>query len=149
MAYAFSYGKGMDNRCGCDIMDAPDRAYPLPGGKGEFAIMKSSLLFIALLIMSLIVLSGVAAVVVIIIIMTRRNSREQKTAVRAEVVSKYMGVFSGDTVHRTRHHVIFRTENGEDHDFAVNMTEYDALAEGMRGQLTYQGTWFMGFVKDE
>ena len=110
--------------------------------------MKSSILFIALLIMSLVVFSG-AAVVVIIIIMTRRNSRAQKVAVRAEVVSKYMGVFSGDTVHRTRHHVIFRTESGEDHDFAVNMTEYDALSEGMRGQLSYQGTWFLGFDKDE
>lgn len=111
--------------------------------------MKSSILFIALLIMSLVVFSGAAAVVVIIIIMTRRNSRAQKVAVRAEVVSKYMGVLSGDTVHRTRHHVIFRTESGEDHDFAVNMTEYDALSEGMRGQLSYQGTWFLGFDKDE
>lgn len=40
--------------------------------------MKSSILFIALLIMSLVVFSGAAAVVVIIIIMTRRNSRAQK-----------------------------------------------------------------------
>lgn len=43
--------------------------------------------------------------------------------------------------------VTFQTETGESLSFSVSESEYRSLQPGERGQLTFQGTRYLGFVR--
>ena len=79
---------------------------------------------------------------------------------KAKVVTKRMKV-SGMGGHRmrtsvmmdttsstsTRYFVTFELENGKRLEFSVNDGEYGMLAEGDTGELTWQGTRYLGFER--
>jgi len=47
----------------------------------------------------------------------------------------------------TRYFVTFELENGKRLEFSVNDGEYGMLAEGDSGELTWQGTRYLGFER--
>ena len=48
----------------------------------------------------------------------------------------------------TNYYITFEVESGDRIEFHVQSHEYGLLAEGDRGQLTFQGTRFLGFSRE-
>ena len=49
--------------------------------------------------------------------------------------------------HHRSYHVTFLAENGEQIELRVEYDEYDTMAVGDKGTLTYQGTRYQGFKR--
>ncbi len=117
-------------------------------------ILLGVILFVVLFV---IVSGGIAAIIVTGIVRKKRNDRAAQTTVDASVLEKHTTVqrhpVAGDTTGAhgytrfTSRHVTFLTADDAQQTFDVDETVYDALTEGDRGQLTYQGTRFVGFVR--
>jgi len=89
-----------------------------------------------------------------------KNNHSPRENGKAKVVTKRMKV-SGMGGHRmrtsvmmdttsstsTRYFVTFELENGKRLEFSVNDGEYGMLAEGDSGELTWQGTRYLGFER--
>ncbi len=89
-----------------------------------------------------------------------KNNHSPRETGKARVVTKRMKV-SGMGGHRlrsdimadttssttTRYFVTFELENGKRLEFRVNDGEYGMLAEGDSGELTWQGTRYLGFER--
>ncbi|MBR0266683.1 MAG: DUF2500 domain-containing protein [Clostridia bacterium] len=89
-----------------------------------------------------------------------KNNHSPRENGKAKVVTKRMKV-SGMGGHRmrtsvmmdttsstsTRYFVTFELENGKRLEFSVNDGEYGMLAEGDTGELTWQGTRYLGFER--
>ena len=89
-----------------------------------------------------------------------KNNHSPRETGKARVVTKRMKV-SGMGGHRlrsdimadttssttTRYFVTFELENGKRLEFHVNDGEYGMLAEGDSGELTWQGTRYLGFER--
>ena len=90
-----------------------------------------------------------------------RNNNSPRLVVDAEVVAKREDVshssmpVGGDatgahgfhTTTSTTYYVTFEVKGGDRLEFSVGSTEYGQLAEGDRGELTMQGTRYLGFVR--
>ena len=112
------------------------------------------------LIMAFTIVGSLAIIALIFYIPLRLNSRNNALPIRtveAEVVAKrsdvsfvQYGGHHGDSnaFADTRYFVTFQTENGERTELAVEGREYGMLAEGDSGQLTFQGTRYMGFERN-
>ena len=108
-------------------------------------------------VLFLIVSGGIAAIIVTGIVRKKRNDRAAQTTVDASVLEKNTTVqrhpVAGDTTGAhgytrfTSRHVTFLTADDAQRTFEVDETVYDALTEGDRGRLTYQGSRFVGFVR--
>ena len=108
-------------------------------------------------VLFLIVSGGIAAIIVTGIVRKKRNDRAAQTTVDASVLEKHTTVqrhpVAGDTTGAhgytrfTSRHVTFLTTDRAQRTFDVDETVYDALTEGDRGRLTYQGSRFVGFVR--
>ncbi len=120
--------------------------------------MKASFLLIVLLfvILFLAVSGSIVAIIVTSIVRKKRNDRADITTVDASVLEKHTTVqrhpVAGDVTGAhgytrfTSFHVTFQTAGNAQMTFDIEQTAYDALAEGDRGQLTYQGTRYVSFV---
>ncbi len=121
--------------------------------------MKAGFLLIAILIvvLFLIVSGAAAAIIVISIVRKKRNDRTAQTTVEATVLEKYTTVqrhpVAGDVTGAhgyttfTSFCVTFLTADNTQLTLDTGETAYNTLAESDRGQLTYQGTQFVGFVR--
>lgn len=58
------------------------------------------------------------------------------------------GGMHGSVHHSTSYYVTFQVESGDRIEFSVSGSEYGMLAEGDRGQLTFQGTRFLSFERE-
>ena len=90
-----------------------------------------------------------------------RNNNSPRQTENAKVVSKRMKVTGhGGTVMRnsstinhvnsstyTNYFVTFELDNGKRVELGMKDAEYGMLAEGDRGQLTFQGTRYLGFER--
>ena len=90
-----------------------------------------------------------------------RNNRSPQQTMNARVVAKRMkatgfghtmmgsaAVMRGmGTTTRTRYFATFETEDGGRLELGVNDAEYGMLAEGDRGQVSFQGTRYLGFAR--
>ena len=90
-----------------------------------------------------------------------RNNNSPRETVNAKVVTKRMKVSGhGNTMMRsnatmtgvgsstyTRYFVTFELENGKRLELGMKDSEYGMLAEGDQGQLSYQGTRYLGFER--
>ncbi len=79
----------------------------------------------------------------------RDNDRSPIETALAAVTEKRTRTSHND-VGRVRHYhkyyyVTFQLENDEVREYIVTKPEYDALTEGVCGELSYQGTRFIGF----
>lgn len=74
---------------------------------------------------------------------------ELTVAVRVATKRQHVSGGGNDSSATTSYYATFETlEASLRQEFAINSTQYSALAEGDTGQLTYQGTRFKGFVRD-
>ncbi len=81
----------------------------------------------------------------------QKNNNSPRITVFATVVTKRDQV----TVHRHDHHrhtntryfVTFQVESGDRMELQVDGPDFGMLVEGDKGQLSFQGTRFLGFVR--
>lgn len=115
-------------------------------GFGMIGVM-SSLMFILVF--------GVFLVVFIKIIgQWSKNNKSPRLTVPATVVAKRTNVSrhrSGtDHMHHhtsTSYYVTFQVDSGDRMELSMSGQEYGLLIEGDRGQLTFQGTRYLGFER--
>ena len=80
-----------------------------------------------------------------------KNNQSPKLTVSVTVVAKRPDVDRGiETMHTfTSYYVTFQVESGDRMEFEVSDMEYGMLAEGDRGMLTFQGTRYLNFQRNE
>ena len=100
----------------------------------------------------------VAGVIIFVIVRmvknNRRDDRSPRLTVPATVVTKRTHISHHrldnsqmmDSV-STTYYATFQVESGDRMEMAVSATDYGWLAEGDRGQLTFQGSRFVGFER--
>ena len=85
-----------------------------------------------------------------------KNNHSPKLTVPATVVSRrtnttYHHHHGNDmnmgSTHHTSYYATFQVESGDRMEMVVSATDYGWLAEGDRGQLTFQGSRFVGFER--
>lgn len=74
-----------------------------------------------------------------------RNQAAPVLSAEAHVVTKRAEVRSRGKSHATDYYATFGLDSGARVEFELSGEEYGLLAEGDRGELRYQGTWFLGF----
>lgn len=77
------------------------------------------------------------------------NSRQPLRTIPVKVVAKRteVGGGMGNMPSSTNYFVTFEHENGTREEFPVSGTEYGMIAEGDRGTIGRQGSWFKGFKR--
>lgn len=78
----------------------------------------------------------------------RINARNRASALlnrEATIVGKRQNVGGGKTSTRTSYYLTFEFTDGSREEFGVTGEEYGLLAEGDKGMLQSQGTWYKGF----
>ena len=87
-----------------------------------------------------------------------KNNHSPKLSVPAKVVSRRTAVsrhhhHQGNGMHHTHtatsYYATFQVESGDRIEFLVSGTEYGMLAEGDSGELTFQGTRYLNFQRNE
>lgn len=84
-----------------------------------------------------------------------RNNQSPRLTVKAKVVSKRMDVSShlhGDNTmaHSTTfYYVTFEVKSGDRLELALKGNDYGMLAENDVGELTFQGTRYISFVREK
>ena len=85
-----------------------------------------------------------------------KNNESPRLTVSATVVTKRTNVsrhhhsYSGYTTHvsaSTRYYATFQFASGDRMELQVSGYEYGMLVEGDRGELTFQGTRYLGFQR--
>ncbi|WNB91249.1 DUF2500 domain-containing protein [Bacillus sp. NEB1478] len=79
------------------------------------------------------------------------NNKQPQLSVAAEVVTKRTKVSGGanDTSASTSYYVTFEVESGDRMEYHVKSQDYGQLVEGDRGTLSFQGTRFLGFIRNK
>ena len=82
-----------------------------------------------------------------------KNNHSPRLTVEAAVVSRRSAHTSHHTSthamhHTTTYYVTFEVESGDRLELNVSGSEYGMLAEGDRGKLSFQGTRYLGFVRE-
>ena len=87
----------------------------------------------------------------------RKNDASPRLTVPASVVTKRAQVGTthhhnaatntGRTYYNTKYFATFQFESGDRLELSVSPGEYGMLVEGDRGQLSFQGTRYLGFVR--
>ena len=83
-----------------------------------------------------------------------KNNHSPQLTVPATVVAKRTEVSRHHTDNTMAHtfttyYVTFQVESGDRIEFLVSGTEYGMLAEGDSGKLTFQGTRYLNFQRNE
>ena len=80
-----------------------------------------------------------------------KNNQSPKLTVPVTIVAKRSDVDKGiETMHTfTSYYVTFQVESGDRMEFEVSDMEYGMLAEGDSGELTFQGTRYLNFQRNE
>ena len=112
---------------------------------GMFQFM--NLLFpIMFIVIFVIVIGSFIAVAVKVVGTWARNNAQPVIDADATVVSRREDIRRGTNHHRyTTYYVTFEMEDRIRQEFAVSGREYGQISEGDYGQLTFQGTRFLGF----
>ena len=126
-------------------------------GSDEFAGFNTMFTLVFILIISIFIFNIVRGIYI-----WNKNNHSPRLMVDAKVVSKRIDVShhhhhnGGDasgahgyhTVPSTSYYVTFQVESGDRMEFSVDGSEYGMLAEGDRGQLSFQGTRYLAFQRD-
>ena len=91
---------------------------------------------------------GIVFVLISGIAQWRRNNRSPRLSVRAEVVAKrtHMMHMENSALHMS-YYATFQVASGDRMELHVGGREYGMLAEGDFGELTFQGTRYLGFAR--
>ena len=117
-----------------------------PGFDVTFSIMRIMVPVIFVLVFGIIIVTMVRGVGE-----WNKNNQSPKLTVPVTVVAKRSDVHRGiETMHTfTSYYVTFQVESGDRMEFEVSDMEYGMLAEGDRGMLTFQGTRYLNFQRNE
>ena len=117
-----------------------------PGFDVTFSIMQVIMLLVFVLVLGSIIVTLIRGVGE-----WNKNNQSPKLTVPATVVAKRSDVHRGiETMHTfTSYYVTFQVESGDRMEFEVSDTEYGMLAEGDSGELTFQGTRYLNFQRNE
>ncbi len=117
-----------------------------PGFDVTFSIMRIMVPVIFVLVFGIIIVTMVRGVGE-----WNKNNQSPKLTVPVTVVAKRSDVHRGiETMHTfTSYYVTFQVESGDRMEFEASDMEYGMLAEGDRGMLTFQGTRYLSFQRNE
>ena len=117
-----------------------------PGFGVTFSIMQVIMLLVFVLVLGSIIVTLIRGVGE-----WNKNNQSPKLTVPATVVAKRSDVHRGiETMHTfTSYYVTFQVESGDRMEFEISDMEYGMLAEGDRGMLTFQGTRYLNFQRNE
>ena len=127
-------------------------------GMGGFASMMFTIVPIFITVIFVLVVGGIILTVVRGIGTWSKNNASPRLTVSAEVVVKRTDVTHHSHGHggdadfhmssSTWYYVTFQVESGDRMEFSVSGAEYGMLAEGDRGELTFQGTRYLSFERN-
>ena len=116
------------------------------GGFGLFEVMFSIVFFLIIGVFVVVLVKGISQ--------WNRNNHSPKLTVSATIVAKRTNVshhhHGGEHHHHhtsTTYYVTFQVESGDRIEFHVTGQEYGMLIEGDRGNLSFQGTRYLGFER--
>lgn len=124
-----------------------------PGFDVTFSIMQVIMLLVFVLVLGSIIVTLIRGVGE-----WNKNNQSPKLSVPAKVVSRRTAVshhhhHQGNGMHHTHtatsYYATFQVESGDRIEFLVSGTEYGMLAEGDSGKLTFQGTRYLNFQRNE
>ena len=117
-----------------------------PGFGVTFSIMQIMVPVMFVLVFGIIIVTMVRG-----ICEWNKNNHSPKLSVPVTVVAKRSDVHRGiETMHTfTSYYVTFQVESGDRMEFEVSDMEYGMLAEGDSGELTFQGTRYLNFQRNE
>ena len=122
-----------------------------PGFDVTFSIMRIMVPVMFVLVFGIIIVTMVRGIGE-----WNKNNHSPKLTVPATVVSRRTAVFHhhhGNEMHHTHtatsYYATFQVESGDRIEFLVSGTEYGMLAEGDSGELTFQGTRYLNFQRNE
>ena len=117
-----------------------------PGFDVTFSIMQVIMLLVFVLVLGSIIVTLIRGVGE-----WNKNNHSPKLTVPVTVVAKRSDVDRGiETMHTfTSYYVTFQVESGDRMEFEVSDMEYGMLAEGDWGMLTFQGTRYLNFQRNE
>lgn len=127
-----------------------DMSFGVPGFYTGFGMMGivSSLIF-------LVVIGIFIAVAVKGFSQWNKNNHSPRLTVPATIVAKRTNVSHHHhhnnmhhTTHSTTYYVTFQVSSGDRMELSVTGQEYGLLVEGDRGNLSFQGTRYLGFERD-
>ena len=76
-----------------------------------------------------------------------RNNASPRLTVEATVVAKREQAWRSQHHHGTTYYATFQVESGDRMELQIPERDIGMLAEGDHGQLTFQGTRFLGFAR--
>ena len=117
-----------------------------PGFGVTFSIMQVIMLLVFVLVLGSIIVTLIRGVGE-----WNKNNQSPKLTVPVTVVAKRSDVHREiETMHTfTSYYVTFQVESGDRMEFEISDMEYGMLAEGDRGMLTFQGTRYLSFQRNE
>ena len=124
-----------------------------PGFGMTFSIMRIMVPVIFVLVFGIIIVAMVRGIGE-----WNKNNHLPKLSVPAKVVSRRTAVshhhhHQGNGMYHTHtatsYYATFQVESGDRIEFLVSGTEYGMLAEGDSGELTFQGTCYLNFQRNE
>jgi hypothetical protein len=119
------------------------RGFMLEGGNFMFEFAPIFIGTIFVIVISVILFTFIKSVT-----QWNNNNHSPKLNVNARVATKRTSV-RGSGEHRaySEYFVTFEVESGDRIEFKVSDTEYGMLVEGDNGELTFQGTRYLGFTR--
>ena len=127
-------------------------------GMGGFDSMMFTIIPIFITVIFVLVIGGIIVSVVKGVGTWSKNNASPRLTVSAEVVVKRTDVTHHSHGHggdadfhmssSTWYYVTFQVESGDQMEFSVSGAEYGMLAEGDRGELTFQGTRYLSFERN-
>ena len=120
------------------------------GGNSGFGVTFSIMQVIMLLVFVL-VLGSIIVTLIRGVGEWNKNNQSPKLTVPVTVVAKRSDVHREiETMHTfTSYYVTFQVESGDRMEFEISDMEYGMRAEGDRGMLTFQGTRYLSFQRNE
>lgn len=133
----------VDGEIPFDPVMFPDPLAPTAAG-GMFTVVPAMFGIILTVIIVLVIVKLVRAGQTAV-----SNASTPERTISAGVVAKRAETDGGlgDTPVQTRYYATFEGPDGERIELKVPRHDYGQLAEGDRGRLTHQGTWFRGFER--
>ena len=113
---------------------------------GVFAAVFTLIFIVALVLIVSRIVQGIGT--------WHQNNRSPKRTVQAVLVGKRTAVWGHSGTNTvgstsTAYFLTFQVESGERTEFNVDGRVYGMTAEGDRGQLSFQGTRFLGFARQQ
>ncbi|WP_295766460.1 DUF2500 domain-containing protein [uncultured Oscillibacter sp.] len=126
-------------------------------GMGGFGSLMFTFVPIFIAVVFVLVIGGMIVFAVRGVRTWSRNNASPRLTVPAQVVTKRTdvshhhhhgaGTGMGHVHTSTWYYVTFQVESGDRMEFSVSGPEHGLLAEGDRGDLTFQGTRYLGFER--